>query len=498
VALFGKPKKRLEDGNGTSNGEGKPAFEAQPEEARQWLDRARATAESYNYEYALFCYANAIKRDPETMSAHEAMYEAAIQYTNRGGKPASGKEIRSIDDSDPVAKFAAAEFAWMKDLTNASLALKALAAASKAEQYEYCHWIAARVLNQLRRQKKLSKGTLLQAKELFAQIGAWDEALVAGEAALALDRDDADLEQEIKDLAAQRAMDKGGYEEAGGEEGGFRRLILDAEKQRELLDEETIAKTVSIDQRNLERARQEYETNPTLPDAINKYAQLLRAQGTPEAVGQAYDIFVRGHEQTGEYRFRMNAGNIKISEAVQRTEQLREKLERNSGSDELKAEYEQAREQQLELQESEYKDRVEKYPTDRHLKFYLGEVEYERTRYQDAMGCFQKAKDEPKLRARAAHMLGRCFAAVDWHMEAIAEYKEALGVLEAGDSDRELAIRYDLMVSLIEHARAEKSPPLAREALDICSGIARRDITYRDIRGRRAEVGALIKELGGE
>ena len=94
-------------------------------------------------------------------------------------------------------------------------------------------------------------------------------------------------------------------------------------------------------------------------------------------------------------------------------------------------------------------------------------------------------------------MLGRCFAAEDWHMEAIAEYKEALNALEAGNSARELAIRYDLMVSLIEHARAERSTELAREALNICSGIARRDITYRDIRGRRAEVGALIKELGG-
>ena len=497
MALFGKPKKRLQDDNGTSNGEGKPAFEAQPEEARQWFDSARAMADSYNYEAAIKYYADGIKLDPETMSAHEAMYEAAVQYTGQGGKPASGKEIRSIDGSHPVAKFAAAEFAWMKDLTNASLALKALATALKAEQYEYCHWIATRVLNQLCRQKKLSKGPLLQAKDLFAQIGAWDEALAASEAALALDRDDVQLEAEVKDLAAQRAMDKGGYEEAAGEEGGFRRFILDAEKQRELQDEEAIAKSVSIDQRNLERARKDYEKNPTLPDAINKYAQLLKSKGTSEAVHQAYDIFLGGHEQTGEYRFRMSAGDIKIAEAVGRTEQLREKLESNSGSGELKAEYEQAQQEQLDLQEAEYKERVEKYPTDRHLKFCLGEIEYKRAQFQDAMGCFQKAKDEPKLRARAAHMLGRCFAAEDWHMEAIAEYKDALSALEAGNSARELAIRYDLMVSLIEHARAERSTELAREALDICSGIARRDITYRDIRGRRAEVGALIKELGG-
>ena len=36
----------------------------------------------------------------------------------------------------------------------------------------------------------------------------------------------------------------------------------------------------------------------------------------------------------------------------------------------------------------------------------------------------------------------------------------------------------------------------AREALEICSSIARKDITYRDIRARRKHADELIKELG--
>ena len=124
------------------------------------------------------------------------------------------------------------------------------------------------------------------------------------------------------------------------------------------------------------------------------------------------------------------------------------------------------------------------------MKFELG-------RYDDAMPCFQEAKDDPKLRVRATHMLGRSFAAATWHDDAIKEFKDALESVEPGDRDTELSVRYNLMVSLMEFARDEKSLESAREALEICSSIVRKDITYRDIRACRSQVGELIKELAG-
>ena len=56
-------------------------------------------------------------------------------------------------------------------------------------------------------------------------------------------------------------------------------------------------------------------------------------------------------------------------------------------------------------------------------------------------------------------------------------------------------LKYDLMLSLMELARAEKNPVHAREAGEICSAIVRRDISYRDIRSKRKEIDALVKEL---
>ena len=65
----------------------------------------------------------------------------------------------------------------------------------------------------------------------------------------------------------------------------------------------------------------------------------------------------------------------------------------------------------------------------------------------------------------------------------------------SGEAERELPIKYDLMVSLMEQARAERSGAAAREAGEICSAIVRRDISYRDIRMKRKDIDALVKEF---
>ena len=92
-------------------------------------------------------------------------------------------------------------------------------------------------------------------------------------------------------------------------------------------------------------------------------------------------------------------------------------------------------------------------------------MQYARGEYDDAMAQFQNAKDEPKLHARAAQMLGRCFMAEKWYGEAIAEFREALQVLEVTDKERELEIRYELMEGLMQQAdeeRFERTTPARR------------------------------------
>ncbi|MCH2134408.1 MAG: hypothetical protein MK116_11735 [Phycisphaerales bacterium] len=474
------------------------AFTPDPAKARKWFEHAKAMAESHQYSSALVYYAHGLQLDPGSISAQEAILNVAARHHQAGGKKLPSKEIKKLEGPRPVDKLAAALLGWTSEFDNPGLAVKALEAAVKADQFEMANFLTPRVLNLVRNSRKINRNHLLQIKALASQCNAWDEAITAGAAALEMDPSDSKLDDDLKDLVAQKAMSKGGYEQAAGKEGGFREFIKDAKKQQELGQEDSLAGAGGARDSVLERAKAAYESTPDVPDVLNRYAQILRRTGTDEALTEAEQVYRRGAEQTGEYRFRMNAGDIAINRLRSAVERIKQQLEQAPENEQaaLQDRLTAKMSELLDFEAEEYADRSEKYPTDRTLKFQLGDVAYRRGDLGTAMECFQKAKDEPKLRTISGHYLGRCFAKENWHAEAIAEFREILEKLDSTDQERELEIRYDLMVSLIASAREERNGEQARDALEICSWIARKDITYRDIRDRRKEIDLLVREIG--
>lgn len=493
MALF---RKKNTDGNGeavaTEADETSEGFTPQPEKAAKWFQHAKTAADSANYQYALECYANGMRLDPHSMTAHEAMFEVARRHLAGGGKPISSKQKKGLDDGTDVGRFAAHEYAWMSDLKNFKAAVQCLHAAIKAEQFDFGHWMATHVYALLRAQKKMGKKDLLLVMDLLGKVGAWNEALNVGELARQMDPADSDLANRLKNLAAQRVMEEGRYDEAG-EEGGYRKSIKDLDKQRELIEEESLAGGGGSEERNLDRAKAAFEENPTQSDTVNRYAQLLKKSGAPEDVEEARNVYLRAYEATNEYRFRMQAGDMDIERLAARVRELEPK----AGDPAIAPRLEEAKTALRKKQLEEYEERVGKYPTDRFRKYELGRVQYDLGRYEDAMAQFQASKDEPKLSARATHMLGRCFLQEGWFGEAVAEFQEAAKAVENVDRDYALVVKYDLMLALMGQAKADRNADLAREARTICSEIARRNITYRDIKDRRKEVDELIAELEG-
>jgi len=489
MALFGR-KNQDEQASGDDAG----MFVPHPEKATKWFKHAADMVERTSYETAVVYYASGIRFDPANEDALAAMLEAGKRHVVDGGKRIASKQTRTVDGPSPVEKMAVALLYWMTDLQNPATAIKALEATVKAEQTVTGRFFAPHVLGIVSRGKKPTKQQYVAVKDFCKELEAWDHALLAGQAAMALDPTDGPLEHEIKDLSAQRAMSKGGYEDAAGKEGGFRDFVKDMDKQRELEQEESLAGAGGGSEQVLARARKRFEEAPDVADNVNRYATLLRREGTDEALKEAEAVFMRGFKKTSEYRFRMAAGDIRM----QRTRDRIKAVEETSGQDPAATakRVEALQAQLLEFEAKEYQERAAKYPTDRTIRYHLGEVLMRQGDTEAAMGCFQKAKDEPRLRASAGHLLGRCFAMEGWHAEAAAEYRDVLSKIDATEATRELEIRYDLMVSLIELAKSEESEAHARDALEICSGIARQDITYRDIRDRRREIDALVKGLG--
>ncbi len=488
VALFGR--KNSDDQEVEPDAEN-VAFTAQPERATKWFTHARAMSETTNFETALVYYASGIKFDPANEKALEEMLQSGIRHVQGGGKRLSSKTLKAVAGDDPIDKMATAVALWLSDIQNSAAGIKALEAIKNAEQQTTGQFFAPHVLGIVSRGKKPTKQQDVSVKDLCKELEAWDIALVAGQAAMQLDPTDGALEHEIKDLSAQRAMSQGGYEEAAGREGGFRDFVKDMSKQRELEEEESLAGAGGGSERVKERARIRFKEAPDVAENINRYGTILRREGTEGSLKEAEQVFLKGFKTTSEYRFRMAAGDIRMQRFRDRIKQLRADASGPAESDRLEA----LEQQLLDFETKEYTERAERYPTDRTVRFHLGEISFRSGDTETAMGCFQKSKDEPRLRSASGHLLGQCFAAEGWLVEAIAEYKDVLSKIDATEATKEVEVRYDLMLSLLELAKRDGSREHAQDSLDICSGIARQDITYRDIRDRRREIDALLRSL---
>jgi len=483
MALFGKQPEPTE------------IFVADPEQANAWFDRARQMADSGNYESAFAFFTNGFKLDPRDINVHKEVLQIAINYYNNGGLKATNKQIKQIDGTTNVEKFVTTLFVWWHDVMNAKHGIKAITAAVNAELNSFGTSMADTIISLSARDgKSLSHKELKSLMQLFRSTGAWDQAIKVGQAALAAKTDDAVLERELNELSAERAMTEGRYGDVDAEEGGFRNFVKDIDKQRELEEDESLAGSAGSDERKAARAKKDFEEDPTSPDNVSFYVKILKKQDTPETIKLAFQVLMHGYKTTKQYRFRMEAADIKISMAAKQLANMEEKL-KTDPTDELQQKVDEAKEELGAFRKSEYQERAKKYPTDRKIRFHLGELAVENGDVNLAMECFQKAKDEPRLRVRAGQELGRCFASEGWHAEAIGEFKESIKALAGSDNEAELSLRYDLMQSLAAKAKDDENIDLAREAMEICSSIARRDISYRDIRACRRNLDDLVKEL---
>jgi thioredoxin-like negative regulator of GroEL len=483
MALFGKKTNPTD------------VFLPDPEKANAWFVRARQMADSHNYESAFAFFASGFKLDPRDIEIHKEVLQIATLYYNRGGDKATNKQIKQVGSITDIEKFVTALYTWWHDVMNAKQAMKAVSAAVIAEQNEFGTAMADTLLSLASKDgKALTYKELKALMELFNSAGAWDQAIKVGQAALAVKPDDAVLERSLNELAAERAMSQGGYDKMGTDEGGFQKFVKDIDKQRELEEDESIAGSAGSTERVIERAKKELEENPNSPEAVSTYVKVLKKNPTSENLKLAFKILMHGFKATKQYSFRMEAADIKISMGTIHVLELEKQLA-SKPDKEMQQKYDQSLAELRAFKKQEFQERASKYPTDRKIRFQLGELAIQDGDTNLAMECFQKAKDEPRLRVRAGQELGRCFASEGWYSESVGEFKESIKALAGSDNDTELSLRYDLMHSLSLKAKKDKNIDLAKEAMEICSGIARKDISYRDIRDCRRNLDDLIKEL---
>lgn len=503
MALF--PWKKSGDGDkggsGSGGGGGGDAggFEFSPDKAKRFFDRAQTLHDATNFAYAMTLWLQGLRFEPSSMLGIKGFFDSAGSFMNsdEGAKGPAKDTYKEFSGRSDLDKYLYAMLDWSAHPTEAAYAIRAVERASAIGLGEAAAWLGERALGAALRDKRPKKEYFISIMNALSKAERYDLAVQAGQQAVNMDPTDARLAADVKNLAAESTMRRGGFDQTG-QEGGFRSNIRDAAKQKALEEGERTFKTEEVLERQIAAARADHETSPKDKPLALKYVELLLQRDTPEDQQSALVVLDEQYRATQEFRFRERADSIRLRQMRARLREMKAGAEAPGAPESARETYKQAYKEYLVGQVRALQVAVQNYPTDLLKKFELGKLLFEVRKYEDAIALFQEAQNDPKNRGEVLRYLGLSFQAMGgFNDEAVGTLKSALEMHVDVDDTNGMALRYALMDALCARARESRSLADAEEAYKIASAITIKQINYRDVRVKREELKALVVELKG-
>jgi tetratricopeptide (TPR) repeat protein len=483
-------------GQATAGGEeAKSAPQFSPEKAQNFFMHARTKQETGAYEYAMSLWLRGLKFDPSSMSATEAFFQSAAGFlTETGGKKSVDKDlVKDISGKSDVDRYVWSLLEWGQKPTDPGHAVVAAEYAAKLGLAEPTYWIGERALPICMRDKKPRKDYFVKLMNALARVGAFEMSVKAGEAACRLDPSDGPLATEVRNMAAKATMSRGGFDKAG-QQGGFMANVRNLDKQKQLEEAERIVKSEDTVERLLQTAEEDYKRRPDDPSAVNVYIKRLVERGTPPDESRAIEVATQAFETLKQFRFRQTAGEVRIRQARRKLGEMKKQVEANPGDGALKAQFDKAASELIDLELEEFKLCAEAYPTDQRFKFEVGRRYLHKGMYEDAIAFFQESQNDAKLRSLSLNYLAQSFLKIDYVDESIETFRRAMEQRDL-PNDQQMELKYGLMSALLTKGEKDRDLAAAEEAEKLASSIAVVQINYKDIRARREALKKLIIEL---
>ena len=499
MGLFGFGKKKTEGENGDAQATAEAVssgFKPDERKAKAWFDRAHQVADT-NYDYAIDSFTSGLRFLPDAMREHEALFEVGMRRHVSGGKAAGLKDTMSSGGKTLVEKMAHAEKLWAMDPRNVNRALAVMEKAAQIHEVEeeldlgeVVVWVGEKVM-ELNVGKKPSKLIFTKALEMFEKVKAYKQAEEACRRAIMLDNDDGNLITKLKDLAAMKTI-----EDANLKKGStFRDGVKNLDAQKALDEEDQMSHDEAGHDRIITRHRAAFEAKRDDLDLRLKLIKVLVAKADDDADEEAIKLLQEAFETTGQYRFKFDIGDVRMRQMNRQARMLKEFISQSPNDADLIRSLEELRKKQLDYEMAEYTERVHQYPTVMKLRYELGRRQLTAKKYEDAVGSFQDAKADPKIRVQSMEALGICYLHMEWLDPAVETLEEAMRLHQGVGDDTDKSLKYLTMDALERYARKFKSLDHAKRAQSVASTLLQQDIRYRDIRDRVNKLRDLTVEL---
>jgi tetratricopeptide (TPR) repeat protein len=442
-----------------------PQSSPAPGKGVRFFDQADKVAEMGNAEYAIQMYIEGIRREPDNLErGHKPLREVALKRKAKGGKGIGMMEqFKLRPGKDPTENFLNGVYCLSKDPGSITYMEQVLTGALKLELPGVIKWICDILLESERQAKKPSRRLLHLITDSYEKVEEYVLATQACDMALKLSPDDGALLDKMRNLSAKYTIQKGKYDQ----DGDFTKGIKDFDRQKELIQRDSLAQSGEFLDQQVAKAREAYVAAPTVVGKISAFVDALLKTEEDSYENEAIDVLAKAHKDLGAYQFKARIGDIRIRQMTRRYHKLISQGDKQAAADH--------RLKQLEFELQEYTERAVNYPTDLGVKFELGRRQYLAGKLDDSISSLQQAQRDPRRHTQAMTILGQAFAKKGWYREASETYQRAL----EGDisEDRTKELRYSLGDVL------EKMGKLP-EAQEQFSMVAQLDFNFRDVRER--------------
>jgi tetratricopeptide (TPR) repeat protein len=311
------------------------------------------------------------------------------------------------------------------------------------------------------------KDLAIETATALAEVGETSRAEKLLVDLLRLSPNDNDLALALKNAAAKKTLNEGGYDDLAGGEGSYRDILKDKQEAVSLEQEQRVQKSDDVAERLIREYELRLKTEPRnfkmLRSLAELYTQKKQFEHALECYRKVKASDIGGSDPTLD---RAIAETI-----VRRYDHQVEQLD--PAAADFPEQLARINEEKIAYQVEECQKRVEKFPTDLLIRFEMGLLYFQAGKISEAIQEFQKAQANPHKRIASMNYLGQCYARRKMHDLAARAFQNALKEKTLFDDEKKDLI-YNLGCVLESMGKKE-------EAIEQLKQIYEVDIAYKDV-----------------
>jgi tetratricopeptide (TPR) repeat protein len=430
-----------------------------------------------NYDYAIDLLMQVLEKEPSFYEGRKALRLAQVRKAGGGGG-FFAKAMRSASSSPLVAK---GQIALRRNPTealsigeqilngdpNSSAGHRLIAEAALALDMPRTAVMSYDILF---KNNPRDKNVGIPYANMLAEIG---ESKLAERILMEMARmmpSDPDLHQALKDLSARKTLSEGGYNALEDGKGSYRDILRNPDEAKSLEQQNRVQKTEDQGQNLITQYEARLKTEPNNVRLLRNIADLYTEK-------KKFDLALQFYEKIKATEGGASDATIDSAIAATKSKQFDFQIEHlDATAPDYTDKVAQINAEKQTYRIAECQKRVERNPTDLAIRYEMGVLYFHAGKIAEAMGEFQKSKNNPNKKVASMNYLALCFTKRKMYPLAVTTFQEALREKQVFDEEKK-----DLVYNLGIVFDAMEKPKEANEQFEQIYAI---DIGYKDVAAR--------------